>query len=74
MDFVQKVLERINVSNFELNGLDTLCYKKIPQFHPKCLLMRDCLLFRRLLLPESTALYHRYRFTQVYNKQKVEIH
>ena len=27
----------------------------IAQFHQKCLLMRDCLLFRRLLLPESTA-------------------
>ena len=30
--------------------------KTIAQFHQKCLLMRDCLLFRRLLLPESTVL------------------
>ena len=34
----------------------SLCYKTIGQFHQKCLLMRDCLLFRRLLLPESTVL------------------
>ena len=34
----------------------SLCYKTIAQFHQKCLLMRDCLLFRRLLLPESTVL------------------
>ena len=34
----------------------SLCYKTIVQFHQKCLLMRDCLLFRRLLLPESTLL------------------
>ena len=33
----------------------SLCYKTIAQFHQKCLLMRDCLLFRRLLLPESTV-------------------
>ena len=33
----------------------SLCYKTIAQFHKKCLLMRDCLLFRRLLLPESTV-------------------
>ena len=26
------------------------CYKKIAQFHQKCSLMRDCSLFRRLLL------------------------
>ena len=29
----------------------SLCYKTIAQFHQKCLLMRDCLLFRRLILP-----------------------
>jgi hypothetical protein len=34
----------------------SLCYKAIAQFHQKCLLMRDCVLFRRLLLPESTVL------------------
>ena len=33
----------------------SLCYKKIAQFHQKCSLMRDCSLFRRLLLPEYTA-------------------
>ena len=33
----------------------SLCYKTIAQFHQKCLVMRDCLLFRRLLLPESTV-------------------
>ena len=33
----------------------SLCYKTIAQFQQKCLLMRDCLLFRRLLLPESTV-------------------
>ena len=33
----------------------SLYYKTIAQFHQKCLLMRDCLLFRRLLLPESTV-------------------
>ena len=33
----------------------SLCCKTIAQFHQKCLLMRDCLLFRRLLLPESTV-------------------
>ena len=37
-----------------------LCYKTIAQFHQKCLLMRDCLLFRRLLLPESTVIEKRY--------------
>ena len=30
--------------------------KKIAQFHQKCSLMRDCSLFRRLLLPEYTVL------------------
>ena len=34
----------------------SLCYKTIARFHQKCLLMRDCLLFRRLLLPESTVI------------------
>ena len=34
---------------------DSLCYKKIAQFHQKCSLMRDCSLFRRLLLPEYTV-------------------
>ena len=34
----------------------SLCYKTISADHQKCLLMRDCLLFRRLLLPESTVL------------------
>ena len=34
----------------------SLCYKKIAQFHQKCSLMRDCSLFRRLLLPEYTVL------------------
>ena len=33
----------------------SLYYKTIARFHQKCLLMRDCLLFRRLLLPESTV-------------------
>ena len=33
----------------------SLCYKTITQFHQKCLQIRDCLLFRRLLLPESTV-------------------
>ena len=33
----------------------SLCYKTIAQFHQKYLLMRDCLLFRRLLLPESSV-------------------
>ena len=33
----------------------SLCYKKIAQFHQKCSLMRDCSLFRRLLLPEYTV-------------------
>ena len=33
----------------------SLCYKTIVQFHQNCVLMRDCLLFRRLLLPESTV-------------------
>ena len=33
----------------------SLCYKKISQFHQKCSLMRDCSLFRRLLLPEYTV-------------------
>ena len=33
----------------------SLCYKTISQFHQKRLLMRDCLLFRRLLIPESTV-------------------
>ena len=34
-----------------------LCYKKIAQFHQKCSLMRDCSLFRRLLLPDYTVHY-----------------
>ena len=34
----------------------SLCYKEIAQFHQKCSLMRDCSLFRRLLLPEYTVL------------------
>ena len=34
----------------------SLCYKKIAQFHQKCPLMRDCSLFRRLLLPEYTVI------------------
>jgi hypothetical protein len=34
----------------------SLCYKTIAQFHQKCLLMRDCLLFRCLLLPESIVI------------------
>ena len=33
----------------------SLCYNTIAHFHQKSLLMRDCLLFRRLLLPESTV-------------------
>ena len=33
----------------------SICYKKIAQFHQKCSLMRDCSLFRRLLLPEYTV-------------------
>ena len=33
----------------------SLCYKKITQFHQKCSLMRDCSLFRHLLLPEYTV-------------------
>ena len=33
----------------------SLCYKTISADHQKCLLMRDCLLFKRLLLPESTV-------------------
>ena len=33
----------------------SLCYKTIGVCTKKCLLMRDCLLFRRLLLPESTV-------------------
>ena len=33
----------------------SLCYKKFAQFHQKCSLMRDCSLFRRLLLPEYTV-------------------
>ena len=36
----------------------SLSYKKIAQFHQKCSLMRDCSLFRRLLLPEYTVLHH----------------
>ena len=36
--------------------IDRLCYKKIAQFHQKCSLMRDCSLFRHLLLPEYTVL------------------
>ena len=40
----------------------SLCYKTIPQFHQKCLLMRDCLLFRHLLLPESTVIPSDYIF------------
>ena len=35
----------------------SLCYKTIGVCTKKCLLMRDCLLFRRLLLPESTVYY-----------------
>ena len=35
----------------------SLCYKTMAQFQQKCLLMRDCLLFRRLLLPESTVVF-----------------
>ena len=34
----------------------TLCFKTISADHQKCLLMRDCLLFKRLLLPESTVI------------------
>ena len=30
----------------------SLGHKTIAQFHQKCSLMNDCLLFRRLLLPE----------------------
>ena len=33
----------------------SLCYKTFTQFQQKCLLMRDYLLFKRLLLPESTV-------------------
>ena len=33
----------------------SLCYKKIAQFHQKCSLIRDCSLFRHLLLPEYTV-------------------
>mgnify|MGYP007015527734 CR=1 FL=1 len=33
----------------------SLCYKTISADHQKCLLMRDYLLFKRLLLPESTV-------------------
>ena len=33
----------------------SLCYKKIAHLHQKCSLMRDCSLFRRLLLPEYTV-------------------
>ena len=44
------------VTNFVYNSACSLCYKTIPQFHQKCFLIRDCLLFRRLLLPESTVL------------------
>ena len=33
----------------------SLCYKTIGVCTKKCLLMRDCSLFRRLLLPESTV-------------------
>ena len=39
----------------------SLCYKTIAQFHQKCLLMRDCLLFRRLLLPESTVVHQAFQ-------------
>ena len=35
----------------------SLCYKKIAQFHQKFSLMRDCSLFRRLLLPEYTVFH-----------------
>ena len=35
----------------------SLCYKTTSVCTKKCLLMRDCSLFRRLLLPESTVLY-----------------
>ena len=33
----------------------SLCYKTIGVIKQKCLLMRDCSLFRRLLLPEYTV-------------------
>ena len=38
------------------NSACSLCYKSISADHQKCLLMRDCLLFKRLLIPESTVL------------------
>ena len=48
---VNSVLSPILLTNERCS----LCYKTIAQLHQKCLLMRDCLLYRRLLLPESTV-------------------
>ena len=51
---VNSVLSPILFTNERCSLLS--CYKKIAQFHQKCSLMRDCSLFRRLLLPEYTAI------------------
>ena len=50
------VVARISASEKELVAC-SLCYKTIAQFHQKCSLMRDCSLFRRLLLSEYTVYY-----------------
>ena len=49
----------------------SLCYKKIAQFHQKCSLMRDCSLFRRLLLPEYTVVPKCQSFVNVYKVENV---